>query len=140
MSEGAGMMQISMTLNGKELSVDIDPGERLLDTLRYALGLTGTKEGCGEGECGACSVLMDGVPVNTCLVPSYQARGRVIETVEHVQESDVEPLLFFGRDAVRGLHAGDRGDGAVGAAASGALEDAYVAGVDGGESVSLYGV
>ncbi len=96
MSEGAGMMQISMTLNGKEVSADVDPGERLLDTLRYALGLTGTKEGCGEGECGACSVLMDGVPVNSCLVPSYQARGRVIETVEHVQESDVEPLLSSG--------------------------------------------
>ena len=56
--------------------------DRLLDVLREPLGLTGTKEGCGEGECGACTVLLDGVPVLSCLVPLAQCAGRTVETVE----------------------------------------------------------
>ncbi len=75
-------ISITFTLNGSTISVEVDPAERLLDTLRYRLGLTGTKEGCGEGECGACTVYLDGLPVNSCLVPIYQVRGCRVETVE----------------------------------------------------------
>jgi len=73
---------ITFTLNGSPVTVDVDPAARLLDTLRYQLALTGTKEGCGEGECGACTVYFDGLPVNSCLVPTYQAQGRRVETIE----------------------------------------------------------
>jgi carbon-monoxide dehydrogenase small subunit len=69
-------------LNGKRVDVIAHPMKRLLDVLREECGLTGTKEGCGEGECGACTVLLDGEPVNSCLVPFAQARGTRIETIE----------------------------------------------------------
>ncbi|MCP4663414.1 MAG: 2Fe-2S iron-sulfur cluster binding domain-containing protein [bacterium] len=75
-------LEISFQLNGEPTTVRIAPTDRLLDTLRRQLALPGTKEGCGEGECGACTVLMDGLPVNACLTPTFQARGRRIETVE----------------------------------------------------------
>ena len=86
------MLEIQLTLNGKRISVRVDEGERLLDLLRYGLGLTGTKEGCGEGECGACTVLLDGLPVNSCLIPAWQARDREVETVEAVPEAELSPL------------------------------------------------
>jgi aerobic carbon-monoxide dehydrogenase small subunit len=69
-------------LNGAEVEVDAHPMERLLDVLRERLGLTGTKEGCGEGECGACTVLLDGQPVVSCLVPVSQADGARVATIE----------------------------------------------------------
>jgi carbon-monoxide dehydrogenase small subunit/xanthine dehydrogenase small subunit len=69
-------------LNGKEVEVAAHPMKRLLDVLREECGLTGTKEGCGEGECGACTVLLDGAPVNSCLVPFAQARGARVKTIE----------------------------------------------------------
>lgn len=87
---------VSMTLNGEMRSVDVSPTDRLLDTLRYTLDLTGTKEGCGEGECGACTVLMDGVPANSCLIPTFQCRGRTIETIEAINSEQVRPLLESG--------------------------------------------
>lgn len=62
----------------------IEPGERLIDVLRQRLGLTGTKEGCGEGECGACTVIMDGRTINSCVVLAIQAHGRDITTIEGV--------------------------------------------------------
>src|SRR3989442_714000 len=68
-------LTVSFTLNGKPVSLGVDPAARLLDTLRYQLALTGTKEGCGQGECGACTVYLDGLPVNSCLIPTYQVRG-----------------------------------------------------------------
>jgi carbon-monoxide dehydrogenase small subunit len=73
---------IRVVVNGRAREVDAPPLARLLDALRLTLGLTGTKEGCGEGECGACSVLLDGVPVNSCLVAIGQCEGREIVTVE----------------------------------------------------------
>jgi aerobic-type carbon monoxide dehydrogenase small subunit (CoxS/CutS family) len=75
-------MKIKLHVNGAKKSVDVPPMKRLLDTLREDLGLTGTKEGCGEGECGACTVLIDGAPVNACLVPTCQVDGAELRTVE----------------------------------------------------------
>jgi aerobic-type carbon monoxide dehydrogenase small subunit (CoxS/CutS family) len=71
-----------LTLNGAEVTVDAHPMKRLLDVLREECGLTGTKEGCGEGECGACTVLLDGQPVVSCLVPFAQAAGAEVVTIE----------------------------------------------------------
>lgn len=73
---------MTFTVNGAQHSVSVPPMKRLLDVLREDLSLTGTKEGCGEGECGACSVLLDGVLVNSCLVAAQQADGCKIETIE----------------------------------------------------------
>lgn len=70
------------TLNGKVVDVRAHPMKRLLDVLREECGLTGVKEGCGEGECGACTVLVDGAPVNSCLVPLAHARGSTVTTIE----------------------------------------------------------
>ena len=74
--------EISLTVNGKQETLHVYPMERLLDVLRHELGLTGTKEGCGEGECGSCSVLIDGMLVNSCLVPALQANAATIVTIE----------------------------------------------------------
>ena len=71
-----------LTLNGKARDVKAPPMKRLLDVLREECGLTGTKEGCGEGECGACTVIVDGLPVNSCLVPFAQVRGAKVTTIE----------------------------------------------------------
>jgi len=79
---GAAQREISLTVNGERKTVRAYPMERLLDVLRGPLGLTGTKEGCGEGECGACSVLMDGALVDSCLIPVLQAEGATVVTVE----------------------------------------------------------
>jgi len=73
---------VQLTVNGRQVEVEAHPLERLLDVLRERLGLTGTKEGCGEGECGACTVLLDGRPVNSCLVPVLHAEGREVVTIE----------------------------------------------------------
>jgi carbon-monoxide dehydrogenase small subunit len=82
MSESRGLCQISLKVNGGVKTIDAYPMERLIDVLRQRFSLTGTKEGCGEGECGSCSVLMDGVMVNSCLVPVLQAQGAEIVTIE----------------------------------------------------------
>jgi len=76
--------EISFVVNGEQKTVHAYPTERLLDVLRQQLRLTGTKEGCGEGECGSCSVLMDGVLVNSCLVPVLQAEGSSVVTIEGI--------------------------------------------------------
>jgi carbon-monoxide dehydrogenase small subunit len=75
-------MKLTLTINGRSRDVEASPGARLLDVLRGPLGLPGSKEGCGEGECGACTVLLDGDPVNACLVLAGQCEGREIVTVE----------------------------------------------------------
>ena len=79
---------IQMKVNGRACSVESPPLARLLDALRGPLALTGTKEGCGEGECGACSVLLDGVSVNSCLVAVGQCEGREVVTVEGLATGD----------------------------------------------------
>jgi carbon-monoxide dehydrogenase small subunit len=73
------------TLNGRKRQVQAPPMKRLLDVLREECGLTGTKEGCGEGECGACTVLVDGMPVNSCLIPFAQVHGSVVTTIEGLE-------------------------------------------------------
>jgi carbon-monoxide dehydrogenase small subunit len=73
---------VRLRVNGKGRSFAGPPFKRLIDVLREDFGLTGTKEGCGEGECGACTVLLDGRPANSCLIPVAQAAGHRIETVE----------------------------------------------------------
>ena len=75
-------MNIRFAVNGREVSIETDAETRLLDVLREDLHLTGTKEGCGEGECGACTVLLDGLPVNSCLIPAPQVEGRDVLTIE----------------------------------------------------------
>jgi len=75
-------MRIVFRINGVEREVDAPPMQRALDLLRETLRLTGTKEGCGEGECGACSILLDGEVVNSCLVPACQLQNATIMTIE----------------------------------------------------------
>ena len=81
-------MIVNFTINGESRTVDVFPMARLLDVLREQLHLTGTKEGCGEGECGACTVILDGQIVNSCLVPVAQANGSSITTIEGVAHQD----------------------------------------------------
>ncbi|MGB4428494.1 MAG: 2Fe-2S iron-sulfur cluster-binding protein, partial [Thermacetogeniaceae bacterium] len=75
-------MLIEFKVNGKSYQIDVCPSMRLIDLLRDELGLTGTKEGCGEGECGSCTVIMDEKAVNSCLVLAPQVDGKEIITVE----------------------------------------------------------
>lgn len=81
-AQTATKSDITLVVNGKPVIVRAFAMERLLDVLRTQVGLTGTKEGCGEGECGSCSVLVDGVLVNSCLIPVLQASGTHITTIE----------------------------------------------------------
>ena len=81
-------MHITFNINGESRTVDVFPMARLLDVLREQLHLTGTKEGCGEGECGACTVVLDGQIVNSCLVPVAQVNGSEIKTIEGVADQD----------------------------------------------------
>lgn len=80
--------QINFVLNGFEVAVAVEGHKRLIDVLRGALGHTGTKEGCGEGECGACTVIVDGRAVNSCLYPALEAEGKSITTIEGLRSSD----------------------------------------------------
>ncbi|MDP4032144.1 MAG: (2Fe-2S)-binding protein [Pseudorhodobacter sp.] len=86
-------MQISLMVNGEMRRADVTPQARLSQVLREDLGLTGLKVGCGEGECGACTVLLDGVAVNSCLMLAFQAEGRQIVTVEGVDAQGLPQAL-----------------------------------------------
>jgi aerobic-type carbon monoxide dehydrogenase small subunit (CoxS/CutS family) len=89
---------MKLTLNGAEVDVEAHPMKRLLDVLREELQLTGTKEGCGEGECGACTVLIDGAPVCACLVPFAQVEDASVLTIEGL--GDDHPLQHAFMDEV----------------------------------------
>jgi aerobic carbon-monoxide dehydrogenase small subunit len=80
----AGRLRIGFTLNGERRELETHPMRRVLDLLRDDLRLTGTKEGCGEGECGACAVLLDGELVNSCLLPALHLDGRDLRTIEGI--------------------------------------------------------
>ena len=85
--ENGGRCELSLTVNGRAETVRVYPMERLLDVLRHELGLTGTKEGCGEGECGSCAVLINGELVNSCLIPALQAADTNLVTIEGLADS-----------------------------------------------------
>jgi aerobic carbon-monoxide dehydrogenase small subunit len=87
-------VKIPMTLmvNGEDFSLDVAPNRTLVDVLREDLGLIGTKKGCGAGKCGSCTVLMNGRPVNSCLILAVQAEGAQILTIESVADKDPHPL------------------------------------------------
>ncbi len=87
------MKRIQLVINGKDYILNIDENMRLLDLLRDELGLIGTKEGCGEGECGACTIIMDGETVNSCLVMAFQAHGSSILTIEGLEQNgELHPI------------------------------------------------
>jgi carbon-monoxide dehydrogenase small subunit len=77
---------LEITVNGRREAVAVEPSRTLLDLLRVDLGLTGTKQGCGEGDCGTCAVLLDGEPVNACLVLALEAAGHEVTTIEGIGE------------------------------------------------------
>ena len=85
---------IRFDLNGKTVTAGTEPGERLIDLLRERFGLTGTKEGCGQGECGACTVIVDGDAVHACLMSALQADGRSVVTIEGVAGPEGEPSVY----------------------------------------------
>ena len=85
--------KIALTINGKNVTVEISPEETLNTLLRNHLGLTGTKKGCETGDCGACTVILDGIPVNSCLVLAVQANGCTVETIEGLEsENGLHPV------------------------------------------------
>lgn len=86
--------EITFTLNNEEVTVEVDPKWTLLYVLRETLGMTGTKEGCGYGECGACTVVIDGKAVNSCLYPVMEAEGRKVVTIEGLssENGQLHPL------------------------------------------------
>lgn len=83
---------IELKINGDPYHLSVSPRRTLLDVLRDDLGLTGTKKGCGEGECGACTVLLDGKPVNSCLVLAVQAQGKEVVTIEGLAAEELNPV------------------------------------------------
>lgn len=86
-------MLLNFFINDEPMSLEVDPQRRLLDILREDLGLTGTKEGCSEGECGACTVLMDSLAVHSCLTLAAQLQGRHVETIEGLEKNGELDIL-----------------------------------------------
>ena len=93
------MYRVQFTINGEQVEVEVEPRETLLQVIRDKLNLMGTKEACGTGECGACTVLMDGKPVYSCLILAMEAEGKDILTVEGLAEGEkLHPLQEAFRD------------------------------------------
>lgn len=87
------MQELKCVVNGKDVDIMIDPSHSLADVIRYDLGLTGTKKGCEEGECGACTVLVNGLPVDSCIVPAMKAQGKNILTIEGLEQNgELDPI------------------------------------------------
>lgn len=80
---------MNFILNGKKVSINLDDSKRLVDILRDDLSLTGTKEGCSVGECGACTVILDGEAVHSCLVMAHQIEGSTVETIENINNNQI---------------------------------------------------
>jgi len=98
------MYPLTMILNGQSVTVEVEPFELLVDVLRDKLGLTGTKIGCNEGECGACTVIIDGQAVLSCLMPAMKAQGREVVTIEGLsRDGELHPLqqAFIEKGAVQ---------------------------------------
>ena len=98
-------MLIQFKCNGKAVQLEVEPEARVIDVLRDALGLTGTKEGCGRGECGACTILLDGKPVNSCLLLAGKIADREITTIEGIagEDGSLHPIqeAFLDKGAVQ---------------------------------------
>ncbi|MGI6492583.1 MAG: (2Fe-2S)-binding protein [Pelotomaculum sp.] len=95
---------LNVTINGERITVEVDPEMTLLDFLREKMLLTGTKKGCGKGECGACTVIMDGKAVNSCIIPVMRAMDTEIQTIEGVADGDkLHPIQeeFINRGAIQ---------------------------------------
>lgn len=99
-------MKITFTLNGESVTVDTTLSMRLLDVIRNDLGLTGTKEGCGEGECGACQVYLDGKLVNSCLVPMNNVIGKDVMTIEGFAQTEAYKKIEKGYIEEGGVQCG----------------------------------
>lgn len=98
------METLNVTINGRQMSLEVDPSVYLADILRDNLSFTGTKIGCGKGECGACTVIMNGRAVTSCIIPVMRAEGAVIETIEGLAKgADLHPLQqeFIDKGAVQ---------------------------------------
>lgn len=98
------LLKISFTLNGKPVEIEVKPWDTAIAVLREQLGLKGTKEGCGIGECGACTILVDGLAVDSCLMPAPKLDGRKVETVEGLRQGEaLHPLqeAFLSKGAVQ---------------------------------------
>lgn len=100
------MVELSFMVNGTPRSVDVDAADTLLGVLRDRLRLTGTKEGCNEGECGACTVLVDGLPVDSCIYAAGAAAGRAVETVEGLSRDELGAALQAAFVAAGGVQCG----------------------------------
>jgi len=97
-------MLLKTCINERNIQIEVSPTERLIDLLRNPLQLTGTKEGCAEGECGSCTVLLDGRPVNACLVLAAQVNGRKVQTVEGLsthQDLSLLQQMFVAHGAIQ---------------------------------------
>jgi aerobic carbon-monoxide dehydrogenase small subunit len=99
-------VDVTFTVNGRQARVAVDPAETLLGVLRERLSLTGTKEGCNEGECGACTVLVDGLPLDSCIYSAAATAGRCVETVEGLADDDLGRDLQSAFVAAGGVQCG----------------------------------
>lgn len=99
-------VEVNFTVNGKPARVEVDSAETLLSVLRERLHLTGTKEGCSEGECGACTVLVDGLPVDSCIYAAGAAAGRQVETIEGMNRDEAGRDLQAAFVAAGGVQCG----------------------------------